>query len=329
MSRILITGMSGMVAPHLAELLLGMGHEVHGTVRQRSNLENLEDIKDDIILHYCELKDRGNVDSVLKNSRYDYIFHLAAQSDVKNSFDAPKYTLENNIFGTFNLLESVKENYRGSVVHIAGTSEEFGMVKPEECPLDEDSKMRPMSPYGISKVACEMMALQYHVSYGLRTIVTRAFNHSGRFRTECFSESTFAKQIVERKMGLTLSPIRVGNLETRRDYTHVKDMVRAYWLAASEGSAGEVYVIASGKSVRMKEVLGMLLGLTGIEEWTIETDSGRMRPSDVPLLEGNSSKFRKLTGWTPEFGMDDICKDLLEYWEKKTRRNLAIVKMGI
>ena len=205
---------------------------------------------------------------------------------------------------------------------MAGSSEQFGLVKESECPVNENNPLRPLSPYAISKCATEMLAWQYYSSYGLKTVMTRAFNHSGRFRSPHFAESSFAKQVAARKLGLTIAPIKVGNLEARRDYTHVEDMVKAYWLAANTCSYGEPYVIASGTAYSMRDVLDMLMDEAGIK-CDIITDKRRLRPSDVPVLLGNPSKFIGKTGWMPEKDIRDICKDLLEWWTEKLERDMA------
>ena len=309
-----------MVGSHLAEYLLGLGQEVHGTIRWRSNLENILEMKDRLNLHYCDLKDRQNIDTVLKDDGYNFIFHLAAQSIVWASFQAPADTLENNVIGTLNLLESAKRFCPKAIIHFSGSSEEFGLVKENECPVNESNPLRPLSPYGVSKVTAELLCIQYFKSYGLKTVVTRAFNHSGFGRPEHFAESSFAKQIMERKLGMTIVPIEVGNLEARRDYTHVNDMVEAYWLAANMCAYGEPYVIASSEAYSMRQILEMLSEEADIVCDVVQ-DPKRIRPSDVPLLIGDASKFRNRTGWTQTHGgIRQICRDLLEYWKVKLER---------
>lgn len=328
MRKVLLTGINGFVASHLAEHYLALGsYEVHGTVRWRSNLENVEHIKDSIKLHYCDFRDRQSVDSVIRQklADFDIIHHLAGQSFVKASFDAPSDTMETNVLGLINLLESVRAWSPNTVVHITGSSEAYGIVHPWDCPLNEDHKLKPVSPYGISKMVQELLGEYYFKSYGIKTVITRAFNHSGSRRSECFAESTFAKQIIEIKLGLTNGAIKVGNLEAMRDYTHVKDMARAYSLAVERCEYGTPYVIASGEAVSMREVLNKLIEMAGIE-CRIEIDADRIRPSDVPLLIGDYSRFKEKTGWMPNksLGIDAICQDLLEYWTWKLSNRKAI-----
>ena len=212
-----------------------------------------------------------------------------------------------------------------AVVHFAGSSEEYGFVLPEECPVSEKNELRPLSQYAISKVHGDFSMRQYFHSYKLKTVITRGFNHSGKYRTECFAESSFAKQVMERKLGLTIAPIEVGNLEARRDYTHVRDMVEAYWLAVNKCEYGVPYVIASGEAVSMREVLEMIMEEAGID-CDIVQDPKRMRPSDVPLLIGDSSKFRNRTGWIPiHGGIRQICRDLIDYWKVKLEKEAEIL----
>jgi len=311
--KVLITGISGFVGSHLAEYCQSKGAEVHGTTRWRSQVENLKDIED-LTLHECDINDAFAFREVIKKVKPDWIFHLAAQSFVKASWTEPYQTLHTNIMGELNLFEAVRNipNYNPRI-QIAGSSEEYGHA--EKMPITEDTPLLPLSPYGVSKVAQDLLARQYFKSYGMHIIVTRAFNHTGPRRGEVFVCSSFAKQIVEIEKGKE-PVISVGNLEAKRDFTDVRDTVKGYWLALEKGEPGEVYNICSGNSYPISNILKKLLSCSKIKI-KIKQDPERMRPSDLPVLFGDCSKFMKQTGWKPTIPIEQTLEDILEYWRKK------------
>jgi GDP-4-dehydro-6-deoxy-D-mannose reductase len=319
MKRALITGISGFVGSHLAELLLDKNFEVHGIVRWRSKTENIDDFKEKLILHDGDMTDLSSLIKILKQVKPNLIFHLAAQSFVLSSWKSPSQTLHTNVIGTSNLLEaiiSLKDDSFDPIVQFAGSSEEYGLVLPNEVPIKETNPLRPLSPYGVSKVATDMLAHQHLRSYGIRTIVTRSFNSTGPRRGEVFVCSTFAKQIAEIEKGKKEPVISHGNLDAKRDFTDVRDIARAYLLAVEKCKPGEVYNICSGKAHSMKEILSMLLSLadTSVE---LKEDPERMRPSDVSILHGDYSKFKKATGWQPTIEIKKTLEDLLNYWRER------------
>ncbi|MFC1938072.1 GDP-mannose 4,6-dehydratase [Chloroflexota bacterium] len=316
MKKTLITGITGFVGSHLSEYLLTQGVEVYGTVRWRSKMENIEHIKDKLHLVEADLRDAFSMQQLIEKTKPDYIFHLAAQSFVPTSWHAPVETLGTNILGCVNLLEAARRSNNDTVIHVAGSSEEYGLVLPDEIPIKENNPLRPMSPYGISKVAQDLLARQYHYSYGLRTIVTRAFNHTGSRRGEVFVTSNFARQVAEIEKGKKEPVIYVGNLDAQRDFTDVREIVKAYWLAANKCQSGEVYNICSGRAWTIKEVLNLLLSMTD-KKIEIRHDPSRIRPSDIPVLVGDCSKFRECTGWAPEIPFKKTLEDLLNYWQSK------------
>lgn len=315
--KILITGITGFVGSHLAEYILTMpGVEVFGTVRIRSKLDNIRHLLDIVKLVECNLTDPFSVFKVLKEVRPDRIFHLAAQSFVPTSWSSPGETLNNNINGELNLLEAVRRCELPARIQIACSSEEYGLVYPGELPITEKNLFRPLSPYGVSKVAQDLLGYQYHVSHGLHIIRTRAFNHTGPRRGQAFVTSNFCKQVVEIEKGLRKPVIKVGNLSARRDFTDVRDMVRGYWLALEKGLAGEDYVLASGRAISIEELLNLILSLSG-QQVEVMVDKNRLRPSDVPVLVGDATKLTQKTGWKPEIPLEQTIKDLLDYWRKK------------
>ena len=236
--RVLITGFTGFVGSHLADYLVARGDvEIFGTHRWRSRMENVEHLGDRVRRVECDLRDAGAVRRLLGEVRPDRIFHLAAQSYVPTSWLAPGETLNGNVQGQVNLFEAIRDLDLPTRVQIAGSSEEYGLVLPHEVPLREDSPLRPLSPYAVSKVAQDLLAYQYWKSYQLHVVRTRGFNHTGPRRGEVFVTSNFARQIAEIEKGIREPVVRVGNLESVRDFTDVRDMVRAYWLALERGDA--------------------------------------------------------------------------------------------
>ncbi len=316
--RVLITGITGFAGSHLAEYILAEhpGVRVCGFVRWRSRMDNILSIQDKVELHEADLKDIVSLKKALAEIKPDRIFHLAAQSFVPTSWRLPAETFAINAVGQVNLFEAVLDLKLDPKIQVAGSSEEYGQVYPDEIPMKETNPLRPLSPYAVSKVAQDLLAYQYHKSYGLRTVRTRGFNHTGPRRGDVFVTSNFAKQIAEIEKGKRPPVLSVGNLDARRDFTDVRDVVRAYWLAAEKGEDGEAYNIGSGKAMAMKEMLDKLLALTKVDV-KIQVDPARLRPSDVPILLSDSSKFMTLTGWKPRIPLDRTFKDLLDYWRER------------
>jgi GDP-4-dehydro-6-deoxy-D-mannose reductase len=316
--RALITGITGFAGSHLADYLLAEQPdvEIFGTRRWRSRTENIEHLDGKVELQECDLRDAAAVQSVIAEVRPDFIFHLAAQSYVPASWRAPSETLTTNLLGQTNLFEAVRVLQLDPVIQIAGSSEEYGLVLPDEVPIKETNPLRPLSPYAVSKVGQDLLAYQYFKSYGLKTIRTRGFNHTGPRRGEVFVVSNFAKQIASIEVGLQEAVIRVGNLDAQRDFTDVRDMVRAYWLAVTQATPGEVYNLASGRAVTIRELLDQLLALSDADI-EVQVDPERLRPSDVEILLGDSSKFQTETGWEPAIPLAQTLEDTLDFWRQK------------
>ncbi len=317
--KVLITGITGFVGSHLAEYCLARGDvEVFGTVRWRSRMDNVEGITDDITLMDCDLKDSVAVRHCLAQVKPDYIFHLAAQSYVPTSWKAPVETICTNMVSEINLFEAMRELHLvdSTRIQLASSSEEYGMVFADEIPIKETNPLRPLSPYGVSKVGQDLLGYQYHMSYGLYVVRTRAFNHTGPRRGDVFVSSNFSRQIATIEKGKVEPVIKVGNLDARRDFTDVRDMVKAYWLALERGEVGEVYNLGSGTDVTIKKMLDILLSFSDIKIETLK-DPERMRPSDVQILLADTTKFFDLTGWKPEIPLEKTLEDLLNYWRER------------
>ncbi len=343
--KVVITGVTGFAGSHLAEYALTLGGvEVFGTYRWRSRMDHLQDLnragklnfisegvghsldKDTLsgaIIHKAksdalnllpaDLNDPNSIARVIGAIGPDRVFHLAAHSFVPTSWTAPEETLRVNVIGQTHLLEAVVQAGLDARIHIAGSSEQYGQVFENEVPIRETNPLRPLSPYAVSKVAQEIMAVQYFRTYGLHTVVTRSFNHSGPRRGEFFATSSFAKQIAEIEKGLRAPVVNVGDLTSQRDWSDVRDIVRAYWLSLETGVAGEVYNVGSGTARSLQEMLDTLLSLSG-HEVAVERDPSRMRPSDVRLLHCDYSKFNQATGWNPTIPFEQTMHDLLNYW---------------
>lgn len=341
--RVLITGVTGMAGSHLAEYALQQnGVEVYGTYRWRSRLDNLEDLiragrvnvlaeggnatrgedlrakahRGKLNLIEGDIGDATSMKRVMDVVRPDRIFHLAAQSYVPSSWNAPADTMRINVLGQINLFEAIREVGIDPLVHVAGSSEEYGLVYPDEVPMKESNPLRPLSPYAVSKVAQELLAWQYFKSYGLRTVVTRGFNHTGPRRGQVFVTSSFARQIALIEKDKKEPVLEVGDLTSKRDWTDVRDTVRGYWLTLEKGVPGEVYNIGSGVARSVGQMLDVLLSLSSVKV-DVRQDPCRLRPSDVKILWSDCSKFRAQTGWAPEIPFEQTMRDLLDYWRNR------------
>lgn len=316
MKRVLITGITGFAGSHLAEILLKEDYEVYGTTRPRSKTDNIDHIKRKLNLRDADLLDSHSLYAIVSDIKPDFIFHLAAQSFVQSSWASPATTMEMNAVGSVHLFEAVRRAGVDSIIQIACSSEEYGLVLPKEVPVKETNPLRPLSPYAVSKVAMDYLGYQYHQSYGMKIVRTRGFNHTGPRRGEVFVTSNFAKQIAEIEKGKKEPVLEVGNLDAQRDWTDVRDMVRGYFLSVQKCKFGEVYNICSEKTVRISDMLDILLSFTKVKPKIVK-DPSRIRPSDVPILLGDCSKFRKATGWKPQIPFEKTMEDLLNYWRER------------
>jgi len=314
MRRVLVTGITGFAGSHLVDAMLRMGDvEIFGILRWRSRTENIEHFRSRVSLLECDLRDSTSTRDALEAVRPDWIFHLAAQSFVPTSWNAPHESISTNALGQLNLFEAVRRIGIKPRIQLACSSEEYGLVLPDELPIRESNPLRPLSPYAVSKVTQDLLGYQYFKSYGLDVVRTRGFNHEGPRRPNVFVASDFAWQIAEVERGRRDPVIHVGNLDARRDFTDVRDMVLGYWLALEKGEPGEVYNICSGKAYSIRQVLELLLGMTTCQI-EVREDPKRLRPSDVPVLLGDNSKFRQATGWEPRIPFEQTLRDELDFW---------------
>lgn len=318
--RVLITGFTGFVGSHLADYLVDRpGVELFGLYRWRSRFDNVEHLRGKVTFVEGDIADPAAARRVLEVARPDWIFHLAAQSFVPTSWTSPGETLDVNIQGQLHLFEAVRSLGMKPRIQIACSSEEYGLVLPDELPIRETNPLRPLSPYAVSKVAQDMLGYQYHRSYGMDVVRTRGFNHTGPRRGPVFVCSNFAFQVAQIEAGLREPVIRVGNLEAKRDFTDVRDMVHGYVLALEKGEPGEVYNLCSGKSWKIRDVLDLYLSMAKVKV-TIQTDPSRMRPSDVEVLQGDASRFQRVTGWQAKIPFETTARDLMEWWRHTLKR---------
>lgn len=325
--KVLITGITGFVGSHLAEYILTYhkSTKIYGLVRWRSPKNNISRIQDYVNLYYGDLEDYSSLEKILITVKPNVIFHLAAQSYVDFSFISPISTLQVNVIGTANLLEVIKtlklrEKY-DPVVHICSSSEVYGQVKEDEIPIKETNPFRPASPYAVSKVGEDMLALQYFISWKIKTIRTRMFTHEGPKRGEVFAPSNFAKQVAAIEAGKQKPVVMVGNLHSVRTFMDVRDAVRAYWLLVNKCQPGEVYNIGGVETMTIGDMLHKLISFSKKKNIEIQVDPNRLRPSDVTLQIPSVEKFIRQTGWKPKVKFDQTLQDMLDYWRDYYKNN--------
>jgi GDP-4-dehydro-6-deoxy-D-mannose reductase len=319
MPRVLITGATGPVGSSLAEYVITHADvELAIFKRWRSDMRAVAAIESRVTFYEGDIEDAYAVTDAVADFHPDFIFHLAAQSYPAASWGAPVATMRANVEGTVNLLESVRRHAPNARVHIAGSSAQYGVVLPEHVPIKETHPMRPASPYGISKVAQELLGLQYFDSYGIHTVVTRSFNHVGPRQGDRTAIQTFCRQMALIEVGRQAPVILVGNVEPRRDYTHVDDVARALWALIQHAPGGTVYNMCSGQAVRIGDIVDMVIarGQVPVE---VRVDPARLRPVDEPILRGDNSRLVAVTGWQPRISMPQIIDELLAYWRARIR----------
>lgn len=316
--KILITGVNGFVGQHLLAYLSDQGEtELSGITSQPpSECASLQPYP--VALYQLDLREPQAVEAILGDLRPDQIVHLAAQAFVGDSLHNPWDTLENNIKIQSNLLESLRRINPACRLLVISSAEVYGKIASEENPVREDQPFRPTSPYAVSKIAQDMLAYQYFLTYNMPTIRSRAFNHIGPGQNTRFALPSFARQIAEAEAGQREPVIRVGNLDVERDFTDVRDVVRAYALLLQHGKPGEVYNICRGEAYRLRDMLERLCQMSYVPV-QIEVDPGRLRPADVPRMVGDATRLRQDTGWQPEIALEQTLIDILEH----ARRNLS------
>jgi GDP-4-dehydro-6-deoxy-D-mannose reductase len=309
--RILITGVSGFVGPYLVNHIRETDpeHEIWGLVWT----SDLAEVPSSVDRVEGDLTDLSSLAAALDQTRPDVVFHLAAASSVANSWEHPGRFLEVNAVGTVNLLESIRALDLETRTVVASSGEVYGIVPIDRQPIEEDTPLAPLSPYAASKAAQDLLTAQYFHGFGMDTVRLRLFHHTGPRRPPLFVASSFARQLARIEQGLDPPTLAVGNLEANRDFTDVRDVARAYWLAATRGIAGEAYNICSSRRTSIRELLDNLLAQSQVEV-QVEVDPDRLRAADIPYLVGDHSRFSATTGWQPDIPLDQTLGDLLDWW---------------
>jgi GDP-4-dehydro-6-deoxy-D-mannose reductase len=312
--RVLITGVAGFVGGHMVDLLRREAPEAVVVGLDSRPGRRAQSLAIEIV--QADLEDASSVRAAIARVSPDRVIHLAAQSSPQRSWEDPERTLRTNVLGMLHLLEAARAQPTAPRILAVGSADEYGLVPLGEPPLREDAPLRPASPYAASKVAQGYLALQYALSPGLHVVRTRTFHHTGPRRGEQFAESSFARQLAEIEAGQRPARLEVGNLEAVRDFTDVRDVVRAYWALLDRGARGEVYNVCSGRGVKLGELLQGLIAVSGLRV-EVHVDSARLRAADAPILIGDPSRLRAATGWEPEIPIDRTLRDLLDYWRER------------
>lgn len=317
MKKILITGVAGFAGSFLAQSFIEKGDcEVYGTSLSNTFSENITSLEGKLRLIPVDLQDSERVKEIIGDVTPDEIYHLAALASPTKSFASPVYTITNNIAIEANLFEAIKFHKLFSTrILITSSAEIYGIVDKKDLPMDEDTPLRPTSPYAVSKIAQDFLGLQYYLAEKMHIIRVRPFNHIGPRQSTQFVVARFASQIANIEKGGTDPIIRVGNLDTKRDFTDVKDMVEAYCLLLEKGNPGEAYNVGSGISYKISDILEKLLSFSTVKV-QVERDPNLYRPADNPELVCDYTKMHQITGWKPKIGIDETLKNILDYWRR-------------
>lgn len=307
--RALIVGAAGFVGGYLATELAENGYEVFCTKMQHEEKTN------PFPFYNLDILNQQEIEALLAELQPEYIFHLAAQSSVGSSWKNPDLTLDVNIKGSTHLLQAVQESGQTPKILLIGSGEEYGMVRPEDVPVTENTLPRPGNIYAASKVAQNMMGAIYAKAYDMQIIMVRAFNHIGPLQTPTFVVADFCKQVAEIEAGKQEPVIRVGNLSAVRNFTDVRDVVKAYVLLVEKGMTGETYNVGSPKSIAIQSILDMILA-SSKANITVEVDPQKLRPIDVPVVEVDTNKLQKATGWAPEISIQQTIQETLNHWRE-------------
>ena len=311
MERALIIGAAGFVGSYLIDYLAYNGvPEIHAT-----KLPSEEYANNKAVVHELDILDRESIVSLLYEVRPTHIFHLAAQSSVGVAWKKPGLTIDVNIKGCVNVLDAVRELFYKPRILLIGSGEEYGHVKEEEVPISEDNHIRPGNIYAATKACQNMIGSIYASAYDMELVQVRAFNHIGPGQASLFVVSDFCKQVAEIEKGLREPVLRVGNLNARRDFTDVRDVVRAYYLLAAKGKSGETYNVGCGHAIPIREILDDIISKSS-RDISVEIDANKIRPVDVPIIEADITKIHEQTGWKPEISISQTIEDTLSYWRE-------------
>lgn len=321
----LIIGGAGFVGGYLIQHLCeDLGHEVvatklpHEEIAEAARIQLFDEESANKMVEVCNLDilDKDAITELLSKEKPDYIFHLAAQSSVSVSWKNPSITIDVNIKGSVNLLDAVRELDYSPKVLLIGSGEEYGRILSEETPVSEDNRLRPGNIYAATKTCQNMIGKIYADAYDMHVVMVRAFNHTGPNQSPIFVVADFCKQVAEIEKGLQAPVLKVGNLSAKRDFTDVRDVVRAYALLIEKGVKGQTYNVGSGHAVSIEYILQTIISYAK-REIEIEIDSAKLRPVDVPVIEADTSKLYECTGWKPEISLEQTIQDTLNYYRNK------------
>lgn len=317
MKKVLVTGATGFAGSWLTEYLVGLGeYEITGTFVTEESLKNVENVKNSVQFVKIDLLDKDSINNLVASCKPDLLFHLAALASPGASFKDPAGVITNNVTAQINLFEAIKDiGLLKSRILIVSSADIYGKVTSDNLPIDEDTPFNPTNPYAVSKLTQDYLALQYFLSYQLGVIRVRAFNHIGPRQAPGFVVSDFAKRIIDIEKGIIQPILQVGNLDAKRDFTDVRDMVKAYVAILEKGTIGEVYNVGSGLSHAMEEIVEILRSQSK-KEFTIQLDPTLLRPSDTPDLRADTSKLKQVISWKPEIPLTQTLKDTLDYWRQ-------------
>ncbi len=318
MTRVLITGITGFAGGHLAAHLVERGcFDIYGAALDRGY--GLDFLPGRVSVMLLNLQDPQAVETLLEEVQPQHIYHLAAQANVPAAWEDPWGTFENNVRPELNILRTMVRRNLDCRLLVVASNEIYGVVPPEQLPVNEDAPLRPVNPYGVSKAAQDLLALQYHLSHGLDVIRVRAFNHLGPRQSPQFVAASFARQIAEIEAGMRAPVLYVGNLEAKRDFTDVADVVRAYALLMEKGESGQAYNVGSGHAHSVRQLLDVLLSMSTISI-RIEADPRRTRPVDAPLIVADITRLQRITGWQPTISFEESLRRVLAYWRDVVRQ---------
>jgi GDP-4-dehydro-6-deoxy-D-mannose reductase len=314
MKKTLITGATGFAGAHLIRHLLKKNeHVIFGTYLEDSSLDRFGELNNKIQLEKIDLQETEKVAKLIEKIKPDIVYHLAAFTSTSLSFGSPAEVITNNVSSQANILEALRKLGLKTKILIVSSGDIYGKVRKEDLPIDEETPLNPTNPYSVSKITQDFLALQYFLAYGLNIVRVRPFNHIGPGQSPNFAIPAFSKKIAEIEKGKIKPILKVGNLESRKDFTSVLDVVKAYDLILDKGVPGEVYNIGSGKSYKIGDVLNKLLSFSKLPI-TVETDKSLLRPVDDAEFICDYSKLNKATGWKPEVSIDEMLLKTLDYW---------------
>jgi GDP-4-dehydro-6-deoxy-D-mannose reductase len=314
--RALVTGVNGFAGTHLRRRLLDEGVEVYGTVHPQEVYapEGGERI------FVADVRSPGALRRVVRRAGADVVYHLAALSFVPSAQEDPRGALEANVLGSLNVMEAVRSESPKAKIILPSSSDVYGRVLKEDLPITEDTPVAPLNVYAATKASMELFARVYSLEFNLRIVILRLFNHIGPGQRPSFVCSNFAMQVARIECGEQEPVISVGNLASKRDFTDVRDIARAYWLAGDKIDANGCYNVSSGQAHSIEEVVEILKGLAKVD-FEVRREPSRMRKTDVSLIVGSSERFRSATGWRPEIAFETTVEDTLEWWRGRVRKN--------